>query len=67
MEALFLKLHGKNAKTVVYAGSAPGFHINELIEQFKSALKAENMKFTPQRLSVLAEMINNKEHFIIIV
>ena len=35
---------------------------NELIEQFKFALKAENMKFTPQRLSVLAEMVNNKEH-----
>ncbi len=34
METLFLKLHGKNAETVVYAGSAPGFHINELIEQF---------------------------------
>ena len=35
---------------------------NELLEKFKSALKAENMKFTPQRLSVLSEMINNKEH-----
>ena len=35
---------------------------NELIDKFKSALKAENMKFTPQRLSVLSEMVNNKEH-----
>ena len=35
---------------------------NELLEKFKSALKAENMKFTPQRLSVLSEMVNNKEH-----
>ena len=35
---------------------------NELLKKFKSALKAENMKFTPQRLSVLSEMINNKEH-----
>ena len=35
---------------------------DELLEKFKSALKAENMKFTPQRLSVLAEMVNNKEH-----
>jgi len=35
---------------------------NELLEKFKSALKAENMKFTPQRLSILAEMVNNKEH-----
>lgn len=34
----------------------------ELLEKFKSALKAENMKFTPQRLSVLSEMVNNKEH-----
>jgi len=34
----------------------------ELIENFKSVLKAENMKFTPQRLSVLEEMVNNKEH-----
>ena len=35
---------------------------NELLEKFKSALKTENMKFTPQRLSVLLEMVNNKEH-----
>ena len=35
---------------------------NELLEKFKYALKAENMKFTPQRLSVLSEMVNNKEH-----
>ena len=35
---------------------------NELLEKFKSALKAENMKFTPQRLSILSEMVNNKEH-----
>jgi Fur family ferric uptake transcriptional regulator len=35
---------------------------NVLIEKFKSALQAENMKFTPQRLSVLAETVNNKEH-----
>ena len=35
---------------------------NELIQKFKSALKAEKMKFTPQRLSVLAEMVNNREH-----
>ena len=35
---------------------------NKLIEQFKSALKSENMKFTPQRLSVLAEIVNSKEH-----
>ena len=34
----------------------------ELLEKFKSALKAENMKFTPQRLSVLSEMVNNKDH-----
>jgi len=35
---------------------------NELINKFKSALKSENMKFTPQRLSVMMEMVNNKEH-----
>jgi Fur family ferric uptake transcriptional regulator len=35
---------------------------SELIEKFKSALKTEKMKFTPQRLSVLSEMVNNKEH-----
>ena len=35
---------------------------DELLDKFKSALKAENMKFTPQRLSVLSEMVNNKEH-----
>ncbi len=34
----------------------------ELVENFKSALKTENMKFTPQRLSVLEEMVNSKEH-----
>ena len=35
---------------------------SELIEKFKSALKTEKLKFTPQRLSVLTEMVNNKEH-----
>jgi Fur family ferric uptake transcriptional regulator len=34
----------------------------ELVEDFKTALKTENMKFTPQRLSVLEEMVNSKEH-----
>ena len=34
----------------------------ELLDDFKSALKAENMKFTPQRLSVFEEMENSKEH-----
>lgn len=35
---------------------------NELIDKFKTALKSENLKFTPQRLSVLSEIVNNKEH-----
>ena len=35
---------------------------NETINKFKSALRAEKMKFTPQRLSILLEVINNKGH-----
>ena len=35
---------------------------NELIDQFKDALKANNMKFTPQRLSILQEVVESKEH-----
>ncbi|NWJ42731.1 transcriptional repressor [Marine Group I thaumarchaeote] len=34
----------------------------ELINNFKTVLKTENMKFTPQRLLVLKEMVNSKEH-----
>ena len=34
----------------------------ELIDNFKTALKAENMKFTPQRLSILEEIVISKEH-----
>ena len=36
--------------------------ISELVENFKTALQSENMKFTPQRLLVLEEMVNSKEH-----
>lgn len=35
---------------------------NELIDKFKDALKANNMKFTPQRLSILEEVVESKEH-----
>ena len=35
---------------------------NELVDKFKSALKNENMKFTPQRLSILEEIVKSKEH-----
>ena len=35
---------------------------SKIIENFKSALKSENMKFTPQRLSILENVVNNKEH-----
>ena len=35
---------------------------NELVDKFKSALKNENMKFTPQRLSILEEIVESKEH-----
>ena len=35
---------------------------NELIDKFKDALKANNMKFTPQRLSILQEVVESKEH-----
>ena len=34
----------------------------ELVKNFKTALQSENMKFTPQRLLVLEEMVNSKEH-----
>ena len=37
-------------------------HENKLIERFKSALKSENMKFTPQRYSVMMDVVNSKEH-----
>ena len=35
---------------------------NELIDKFKDALKTNNMKFTPQRLSILQEVVESKEH-----
>ena len=35
---------------------------NELIDKFKVALKDNNMKFTPQRLSILQEVVESKEH-----
>ena len=34
----------------------------ELVDKFKFALKNENMKFTPQRLSILEEVVESKEH-----
>ena len=35
---------------------------NELIDKFKDALKTNKMKFTAQRLSILQEVVESKEH-----
>jgi len=35
---------------------------NKLINQFKDALKKENLRFTSQRLSVLENIFNSKTH-----